>query len=115
MTKKAVTIQVPSEDPEKKERKDEVKPDAPDKDKDKEGEDLVGVSSRILHSHFAQRIFLTKSEEDLQLKNELEMLVERLRVREFAVELLNSLSNFVLLHRNRIRRCIALLLKHCER
>jgi hypothetical protein len=45
MTRTAVTIQVPSEDP-KKERKDDVK-DVPDKDKDKEGEDLVGVSSRI--------------------------------------------------------------------
>jgi hypothetical protein len=34
-----------------------------------------------------------KSEEDLQLKNELEMLVERLRVREFAAEFLNGLTS----------------------
>ncbi|EPS97459.1 26S proteasome regulatory complex non-ATPase subcomplex Rpn1 subunit [Fomitopsis schrenkii] len=59
MPEPTISIPVPSEDPKKKDEKPDAKADGKLKEDEKEGEDL--------------------SEEDLQLKNELEMLVERLK------------------------------------
>lgn len=84
MTPTKFAIPVPSEDPKKK--KQEEKAENGDasaakkpKEEEKDGEDLVRPHARaklLFHLHVA-----LQSEEDLQLKNELEMLIERLRVR----------------------------------
>ena len=75
-------IAVPAQDPKKKKPEEkpeeDVKDGAPKKDEEKEGEELVRTLLWL------ERIMLTiragQSEEDIQLKNELEMLIERLRV-----------------------------------
>lgn len=74
-----VTLMVPSEDPEKKEdtkpKNDKGKEPGTDKDKD----EPEIVSDPPLLRSFASMLTASKSEEDLQLKSELEMLVERLK------------------------------------
>lgn len=66
----AQSIAVPSEDPKKKDKKEQVKDDKFGKPQ----ENGDGKDSK------ANKNDVELSEEDLQLKNELEMLVERLRV-----------------------------------
>ena len=81
MPEPTVSIPVPSEDPKKKEEKPNAKADGKLKDDEKEGEDLVGVYNHTWLLNPSAYVACPQSEEDLQLKNELEMLVERLKVR----------------------------------
>lgn len=79
MPEPTLSIPVPSEDPKKKDEKPNVKADGKPKEDEKEGEDLVCDTNYLLSTSTHAQCF--QSEEDLQLKNELEMLVERLKVR----------------------------------
>lgn len=69
---------IPAEDPEQKKKKPEGDSPQAGKDKSKLDEELV---SRVVQPQFSFLILLLQSEEDQQLKGELEMLVERLQVR----------------------------------
>jgi 26S proteasome regulatory subunit N1 len=71
-------IAVPSKDPKKKEIDEKNGAASKKKPDEKEGEELV----RCIQSIAALELKLVyQSEEDLQLRGELEMLVERLKVR----------------------------------
>lgn len=79
MSAPTIPIQVPAKDPKKKEEKPETDEKAKPNGDVKEGEDLVCV-----HCFSSNDVCLTndlQSDDDMQLKNELEMLTERLRVR----------------------------------
>ena len=77
-----LSIPVPSDDPKKK-KQEEKGGDVQDiaakkKDEEKEGEELVRTLLWLGRTMLTIRA--GQSEEDIQLKNELEMLIERLRV-----------------------------------
>ncbi len=90
------SLMVPSEDPEKKEKKHVNGKDVPDSKDDKK--DAAKKKEDELN------------EEDLQLKNELEMLVERLKVRLVSVQADQEGRVVIVLtlspYRRRTRNCI---------
>ena len=69
---------IPAEDPEQKKKKPDGDAPKAGEDKSKLDEELV---SRVVQPQFSFLMSLLQSEEDQQLKGELEMLVERLQVR----------------------------------
>lgn len=73
---------IPAEDPEQKKKKPDSDPPKAGEDKSKLDEELV---SRVNQRRFTFLTLPIQSEEDQQLKGELEMLVERLQVRHLGV------------------------------